>query len=67
MHIVEQIVEDLKSGKKDNEDFWIEMGDKYVFIRYFAVRNQKGEFLGVTKFILIARLSYHRREGIENW
>ncbi|MFA9396739.1 MAG: DUF438 domain-containing protein [Clostridiaceae bacterium] len=47
VHIVEKIVEDLKSGKKDNEDFWIKMGDKYVYIRYFAVRNEKREFLGV--------------------
>ncbi|NLM13385.1 MAG: DUF438 domain-containing protein [Epulopiscium sp.] len=47
VHIVEKIVEDLKSGKKDNEDFWIKMGDKYVYIRYFAVRDEKGEFLGV--------------------
>ncbi len=46
VHIVEQIVEDLKSGKKDNEDFWIKMGGKYVYIRYFAVRNAKGEYLG---------------------
>ena len=46
VHIVEKIVEDLKSGKKDYEDFWIKMGDKYVFIRYFAVRNENGEYLG---------------------
>lgn len=46
VHIVEGIVEDLKSGKKDHEDFWIKMGNKYVYIRYFAVRNDKGEFLG---------------------
>ncbi|RCX07303.1 hypothetical protein DFR58_1571 [Anaerobacterium chartisolvens] len=46
VHIVEQIVEDLKSGKKDKEDFWIKMGGKYVYIRYFAVRNEKGEYLG---------------------
>lgn len=46
VHIVEKIVEDLKSGKKDHEDFWIKMGDKYVYIRYFAVRNEKGEYLG---------------------
>ncbi|HHW31130.1 MAG TPA: DUF438 domain-containing protein [Clostridiaceae bacterium] len=45
--IVNQIVEELKSGKKEHEDFWIKMGNKYVFIRYFAVRNQKGEFLGI--------------------
>jgi len=47
VHIVEKIVEDLKAGRKDHEDFWIKMGEKYVFIRYFAVRNEKGEFLGV--------------------
>lgn len=47
VHVVEKIVEDLKSGKKDHEDFWIHMGSRYVFIRYFAVRNAKGEFLGV--------------------
>lgn len=46
VHIVEQIVADLKSGKKDNEDFWIKMGDVFVYIRYFAVRNKQGEFLG---------------------
>ncbi|MDF2614877.1 MAG: hypothetical protein K0S71_2663 [Clostridia bacterium] len=46
VHIVEQIVEDLKSGKKDHEDFWIKMGDKFVYIRYFAVRDKSGKFLG---------------------
>ena len=46
VHIVEKIVEDLKSGRKDHEDFWINMGGKYVYIRYFAVRNEKGEYLG---------------------
>lgn len=47
VHIVEGIVVDLKSGKKDHEDFWIKMGGKYVYIRYFAVRNTAGEYLGV--------------------
>lgn len=46
VHIVEGIVEDLKSGKKDHEDFWIKMGPKYVFIRYYAVRNAEGKYLG---------------------
>lgn len=47
VHIVEGIVKDLKSGKKDHEDFWIKSKNKYVYIRYFAVRDDKGEFLGV--------------------
>jgi DUF438 domain-containing protein len=47
VHIVEKIVEDFKSGAKDQEDFWINMGGKFILIRYYAVRNEKGEFLGV--------------------
>lgn len=47
VHVVEQVVENLRSGKKDHEDFWIKMGPRYVLIRYFAVRDEKGEFLGV--------------------
>lgn len=50
VHIVEKIVEDLKSGKKDHEDFWIKMKGMYVFIRYFAVRDRNGEFVGVLEF-----------------
>lgn len=46
VHIVEKIVEDLKSGKKDHEDFWIKKDNAYIFIRYFAVRNSKGEYIG---------------------
>lgn len=50
VHVVEKIVEDLQSGAKDHEDFWIKMKDKYVHIRYFAVRDKEGNFLGVLEF-----------------
>ncbi|TDT63357.1 DUF438 domain-containing protein [Fonticella tunisiensis] len=46
VHIVNKMLDDFKSGKKDHEDFWIKMGDKYVFIRYFAVRDERGEYMG---------------------
>lgn len=46
VHIVEGILDDFKSGKKNNEDFWIKMGGKYIYIRYFAVRNGGGEYMG---------------------
>jgi hypothetical protein len=49
VHIVEKIVEDFKSGRKDKEDFWIKMEDKYILIRYFAVRNEGGEYIGVVE------------------
>ncbi|NYB72536.1 DUF438 domain-containing protein [Sedimentibacter hydroxybenzoicus DSM 7310] len=47
VHIVEEIVDDFKSGKKEHEDFWIKMKDKYIHIRYYAVRDEKGKYLGV--------------------
>lgn len=47
VHIVEKLVEDFKAGRKDGEDFWIRMGDRYILIRYFAVRSEAQEFLGV--------------------
>nr|WP_244262249.1 PAS domain-containing protein [Thermoanaerobacter wiegelii] len=46
VHIVEQLLQDFKSGKKSHEDFWIKLGDKYVFIRYFALRDKNGEYIG---------------------
>ena len=46
VHIVKQIVEDLRSGKKDHEDFWINFKGKFVFIRYYAVRSETAEYLG---------------------
>ncbi len=43
---VEQVVENLRSGRSDVESFWIQMNGKFVYIRYFAMRDENGEFLG---------------------
>jgi len=44
--IVEQILDDFRSGKEDRAPFWIQMHGKFIHIEYFALRNDKGEFLG---------------------
>jgi len=46
VHIVEGILADFKSGAKTHEDFWINMGGRMIYIRYFAVRDEGGEYLG---------------------
>jgi PAS domain S-box-containing protein len=46
VHVVNQILEDFKNGRKDVAEFWINLGGKLVYIRYFAVRNKNGEYLG---------------------
>ncbi len=45
-HIVDKIIEDFKSGKESRAPFWIKMGEKFIYIEYFALRNEKGEYLG---------------------
>lgn len=46
VHIVEQIQEDFRSGKEDHAPFWIQMKEKFIYIEYYALRNENGNFLG---------------------
>jgi DUF438 domain-containing protein len=43
---VNQLLSDFKAGKRDSAEFWINLGEKKVYIRYFAVRNKAGRYLG---------------------
>lgn len=46
VNIVEKILEDFKSGKASHAPFWINMRGKFVLIEYYALRNEKGEYIG---------------------
>ena len=46
VHIVEDIIESFRNGEKDNEDFYINMGGMFVYIRYFAIRDKESNYLG---------------------
>ena len=46
VHIVDQIINDFKNGVADSAPFWIQMNGKFIHIEYFALRNEKGEYLG---------------------
>ena len=46
VHIVDKILSDFKNKRRDHVNFWINIGDKLVYIRYFAVRDKKGDYLG---------------------
>ena len=50
VHVVEELLADFKAGKKECEDFWIKFRDKYVYIRYFAVRDEYGKYMGTLEF-----------------
>jgi len=43
---VNQIISDFKSGKRNSAEFWIDLKGMKVHIRYFAVRDKSGRYLG---------------------
>jgi DUF438 domain-containing protein len=45
--VVERIVDAFRSGEQDTADFWITMGERFILIRYFAVRDADGRYRGV--------------------
>jgi uncharacterized protein len=50
VHVVEKLLQDFKSGAKDVEDFWIPVKEKFVYIRYFAIRDEAGTYMGTLEF-----------------
>lgn len=46
VHMVNQVIQELKDGK-DSVDFWLNFKGRFVFIRYFAMRDENGVFKGV--------------------
>ncbi len=48
---VERIIDAFRKGEKDEAEFWLEMGDKFIYIIYNAVRDDKGNFKGVLEMM----------------
>ena len=46
VHIVQQILDDFRSGRQDRAAFWITMGGRFIHIEYFALRDEGGRYLG---------------------
>ena len=36
----------FKSGAKTKESFWIQMGEKFILIQYFALHDEDGKYCG---------------------
>ncbi|MGB9856975.1 MAG: DUF438 domain-containing protein [Dictyoglomaceae bacterium] len=46
IHVVEKILQEFKAGTKNSAEFWINLNGRLIFIRYFAVRDKNGNYLG---------------------
>lgn len=48
---VEEILAAFKAGEKDVAEFWIEMGPRFIHIRYFAMRDAEGAYKGCLEVV----------------
>jgi DUF438 domain-containing protein len=46
VHVVQKVLDDFRSGRQNLAEFWLDFKGKFVHIRYFAVRDPAGKYLG---------------------
>ncbi|MBN2311951.1 MAG: DUF438 domain-containing protein [Candidatus Hydrogenedentes bacterium] len=46
LHLVTRILEEFRAGNRDVAEFWIEIGDRFIHIRYYAMRTIAGQYKG---------------------
>jgi PAS domain S-box-containing protein len=46
LHKVQQVLDDFRAGKRKTAAFWINLKDRFIYIRYFAVHDRNNEYLG---------------------
>ena len=46
IHVVNKILEAFKKGERESAEFWINLNERLIYIRYFAVRDKNGKYLG---------------------
>jgi len=68
LDVVERILGDFRAGSQDACSFWIDFKGRFVYIRYFAVRDAEGGYLGtleVTQDLTEARALQGERRLLE--
>ncbi len=48
---VERIIKAFRSGEQDQAEFWLELGGKFIYIIYNAVRDEAGNFRGILEMM----------------
>ncbi len=48
---VEEILDAFRAGRRDVAEFWIQVGDRFIHIRYFAVRDGRGDYRGTLEVV----------------
>jgi PAS domain S-box-containing protein len=46
LHVVNRLLEEMENNERDVAEFWIDLKGRKIYIRYFAVRDKNGKYLG---------------------
>jgi uncharacterized protein len=68
---LEQMVSDFKSGKKDEDEFWMMGLDRQILNRFLAVRDGSGKYLGMIEFLVdftaMEELAEAKKDSYRRW
>jgi len=51
VHLVNQILKEMKAGNREKAAFWINFNEMFVHISYYAVRDTDGTYLGCVEMV----------------
>lgn len=51
--MVRAVIEDLKAGVRDSEDIWMKKNGQPALVRYMAVRDDKGDYVGTMEVVQV--------------
>ena len=64
--MVRWLFEEFRSGNQDSFDMWHKRGDRDLWVRYLAVRDREGTYLGTLEFVqdmTAARKHFEEEKG----
>jgi DUF438 domain-containing protein len=70
--MVRQIIDDFRNGRRDSVEVWMEKGGKTMLVRYLAVRDSSGKYLGTAEVVqdmefAKAHFSAGNQQSIQKW
>jgi uncharacterized protein len=51
VHKVQAIIDAFRAGREETAEFWLTLDEKFLYIRYFALRDAEGAYRGVLETV----------------
>ena len=51
VHKVQEIIDAFRAGREEHAEFWITLNERFLHIRYFAMRDPDGVYRGVLETV----------------